>query len=53
MAKGTPLNPIGAPCNSFYTILWKNDETKKRVFHILRFLHFSDNRNEPDKVDRL
>jgi hypothetical protein len=29
----------------------KNTIKLERLFHILRFIHFRDNKNEPDKTD--
>jgi hypothetical protein len=32
---------------AFYEKAMKLD----RLFHVMRFMHFSDDRNEPDKID--
>jgi len=34
-----------------FTPFYRNTMKHDRLFHILRFPHFSDNRNEPDKTD--
>ena len=36
---------------NFHTPFYGNAMKRDRFFHILRFLHFTDNRNEPDKRD--
>jgi len=36
---------------NFLTPFYGNAMKRDRFFHILRFLHFSDNRNEPDMMD--
>jgi len=36
---------------NFHTPFYGNTMKRDRFFHILRFLHFTDNRNEPDMRD--
>ena len=36
---------------NFYTSFYSNAIKRDRFFHILRFLHFTDNKNEPDMTD--
>ena len=36
---------------NFYTSFYCNAMKRDRFFHILRFLHFTDNKNEPDMKD--
>jgi hypothetical protein len=36
----------------FFLAFYRNTMKQDRFFHILRFLHFSDNRNEPDKTGK-
>ena len=36
---------------NFHTPFYGNAMKQDRFFHILRFLHFTDNRNEPDMRD--
>jgi len=36
---------------NFHTPFYGNAMKRDRFFHILRFLHFTDNRNEPDMWD--
>jgi len=35
----------------YLTALYENAIKQDRFFHMLRFLNFSDNKNEPDKTD--
>jgi hypothetical protein len=37
--------------DQFYMPLYSNKMKRDRFLHILRFLHFSDNRNEIDKTE--
>lgn len=46
MIWGTHWKITGPHCNSFYVLLLKTN-TRTQILSILRFLHFSDNTNEP------
>jgi len=35
----------------YFIAFYANTMKRDRVYNILTFLHFSDNRNEPDKTD--
>jgi len=34
----------------FYMAFHKNTTKQNRYFHVLRLMHFDDNKNEPDKA---
>jgi hypothetical protein len=37
---------------SFHSSFYSNTTKQERYFHILRFLHFTDNKNEPDMTGK-
>jgi hypothetical protein len=45
------LNDYSSTLEQFFMAFYGNTMKRDRFFHILRFLHFSDNRNYPDKTD--
>ena len=45
------LTDYWATTNQFHTSFYSSDMKWDRYFHILRFLHFTDNKNEPDMMD--
>ena len=45
------LRDYWATTNQFHTSFCSNAMKWDRYFHILRFLHFTDNKNEPDMTD--
>ena len=45
------LRDYWATSDHFYTPFYSSVMKRDRYFHILRFLHFTDNKNEPDKKD--
>ena len=40
-----------AMTNQFHTSFYSSTMKRDRYLHILRFLHFTDNKNEPDMMD--
>jgi hypothetical protein len=36
-----------------FTAFYSNTMKRERFFHILRFLHISNNKNQPDKADEI
>ena len=45
------LTDYWATTNQFHTSFYSSTMKWNRYFHILRFLHFTDNKNEPDMTD--
>jgi len=45
------LTDYWSRAENFYTSFYSNAMKRDRFFHILRFLHFTDNKNEPDMTD--
>ena len=45
------LTDYWSRAENFYTSFYSNAMKWDRFFHILRFLHFTDNKNEPDMAD--
>ena len=45
------LTDCWATTNQFHTSFYGNAMKRDRYFHILRFLHFTDNKNGPDMTD--
>jgi hypothetical protein len=45
------LKDYWSTLEQFFMAFYRNTMKRDRFLHILRFLHFSDNRNEPDKTD--
>ena len=41
-----------AMSNQFHTSFYGSAMKQDRYFHILHFLHFTDNKNEPDMTDK-
>ena len=45
------LTDCWSRAENFYTSFYSNAMKRDRFFHILRFLHFTDNKNEPYMTD--
>jgi hypothetical protein len=45
------LTDYWATINRFNTTFYRSAMKLDRYFHILRFLHFTDNKNDPDMTD--
>ena len=45
------LTDCWATTNQFHTRFYSSAMKQDGYFHILRFLHFTDNKNEPDMMD--
>src|SRR5215510_12576011 len=45
------LTDYWSRAENFHTLFYSNSMKRDRFFHILRFLHFTDNKNEPDMTD--
>ena len=45
------LTDYWSRADNFHTNFYGNDMKRGRFFHILRFLHFTDNKNEPQLTD--
>jgi len=46
------LRSYWSTAEQFCTPFYSNTMKCNSIFHILRFLHFSDNMNQPDEKDR-
>lgn len=49
--QGDTLKDYWSTLEQLYTAFYGNPMKQDRFHHVLRFLHFSDNKNEPDKID--
>ena len=45
------LTDYWATTNQFYTLFYSSAMKQDRILHILRFVHFADNNNQPDMTD--
>jgi hypothetical protein len=45
------LKDYWSTLEQFFMAFYRNTMKQDRFLHILRFLHFSDNKNKPDKTD--
>jgi len=46
------LTDYWATMDQLYTLFYSTMMKQDRYLHILRYLHFTDNRNEPDRTDK-